>query len=71
MDFRRINEDLLEILPAEHSREEILVERARSSYETADSPLPCFVHPFEVPATQVVFIAGRWTRCLRSFELSR
>jgi hypothetical protein len=55
MDYERINEDLIEIIPAEHSSEEILVEMARLSYESADSPLPFFVHPFEVPASRMIF----------------
>jgi len=55
MDFKRINEDIIEIIPGEQPPEEVLEEMARLSYETSDSPLPMFVFPFEVPASRVAF----------------
>ncbi len=55
MDFKRINEDIIEIIPGERSPEEVLEEMAQLSYETAESPLPRFVFPFEVPVSRVAF----------------
>ncbi|MFP4088394.1 MAG: hypothetical protein ACLFUL_16570 [Desulfobacteraceae bacterium] len=46
-----VNKDLIEIIPGGQYWEEV----ARLSYETADSPLPWFVHPFEVPTFRVDF----------------
>jgi hypothetical protein len=55
MNFRRISEDLIEIDPGGEPRRKVLVEMARLSYETSDSPLPWFIHPFEVPASHMFF----------------
>ncbi len=55
MEFRRVNKDLIEIIPGWRSEEEVLEEVARISYETAESPLPWFIHPFEVPTSRVDF----------------
>ena len=55
MDFKRIDEDTIEIMPSELTPERVLEEKARLSYETADSPLPAFIQPFEVPAPLVDF----------------
>ncbi|MGM0427731.1 MAG: hypothetical protein ACQEQ7_10905 [Thermodesulfobacteriota bacterium] len=55
MDYRRIDEDKVEILPGELSLEELLEEMARLSYETAISPFPQYIQPMEVPASLVDF----------------
>jgi hypothetical protein len=55
MDFKRIDEDTIEIMPEELAAEKVLEEMARLSYETADSPLPTFILPVEIPAPLVDF----------------
>ena len=55
MDFRRVNEDTIEILPEGREPERILEALARLSYETAESPAPFYVQPFEVPPASVDF----------------
>lgn len=55
MDFRRIDEDIIEIMPGELTPEKLLEEMARLSYEMASSPFPRFIQPFEVPAPLVDF----------------
>ena len=55
MDFKRIDEDTVEIIPGELSPQEVLAEMARLSYETASSPLPLFIQPFEITASLLDF----------------
>ena len=55
MDFKRIDEDTIEIMPGELTSEKVLEEMARLSYETADSPLPAYIQPVEVPVPFVDF----------------
>ena len=55
MDFKQVDEQFLEIEPGESSIEKVLEESARLSYETAASPLPGFIQPFEVPSSLVDF----------------
>ena len=55
MDFKRIDQDTIEIKPGELTPERVLKEMARVPYQTADSPLPAFIQPFEVPAPLVDF----------------
>lgn len=55
MDFKRLDEGNIEIMPGELTPEKVLEEMARLSYETASSPFPPFIQPFEVPASMVDF----------------
>ncbi|MBW1918822.1 MAG: hypothetical protein JRI84_13770 [Deltaproteobacteria bacterium] len=55
MDYCVINDDIVEIIPGEHSPEKVLEEIARLSYELAESPAPSFIQPFDVPVQAVDF----------------
>jgi len=55
MDFKRLNEDTVEIVPGELTPGKVLEEMARLSYETASSPFPPFIQPFEIPESLVDF----------------
>jgi hypothetical protein len=55
MDFKRVGEDFIEIALGELSAEVVLEEMARLSYETANSPLPNFAMPFDIPSSLVDF----------------
>jgi hypothetical protein len=55
MDFRRLDDETIEILPEGRKPEAVLEVLARLSYETAESPAPFFVQPFEVPPESVDF----------------
>lgn len=55
MDFKRIDEDTVEIMPGELTPQKVLEEMAGLSYETAGSPFPHFIQPVEVPASLVDF----------------
>ena len=55
MDFRRVDEDTIEIMLGELPSEKVLEEMARLSYETASSPFPRFIQPVEVPTPLVDF----------------
>jgi len=55
MDFQRIDEEIIEILPGPCSRERVLEEIARLSYETAVAIAPSFAQPFDVPADFIHF----------------
>ncbi|MCF8062828.1 MAG: hypothetical protein K9M82_09950 [Deltaproteobacteria bacterium] len=55
MDFQRVDESTIEIFPQDHATETVLEAVARLSYETAESPAPFFVQPFEVPPESVDF----------------
>jgi len=55
MEFKRLDDDWIEIFPGESASEEVLEAMARLSYETAESPAPLFVQPFDVPPESVDF----------------
>ena len=55
MNFARVNDEIIEILPGDRLPEEILEAVARLSYELAESPAPFFIQPFDVPAESVDF----------------
>lgn len=55
MDFARVNDEVIEILPGNRLPEVVLEAVARLSYELAESPAPFFVQPFDVPAAAVDF----------------
>lgn len=55
MDFKRVDENFYEIRPGELPLEKVLEEMARLSYETASSPLPAFIQPFDFPSSLVDF----------------
>lgn len=55
MDFVRLEEGIIEILPCGLPARKVLEEMARLSYETALSPLPQFILPFEIESSGVNF----------------
>lgn len=55
MDFRRISNELIEILPGSLPDDKVLEEIARLSYELAETILPSFAQPFDVPSSLVDF----------------
>lgn len=55
MNFVRVNDEMIEILPGNRLPEEVLEVVARLSYELAESPAPFFIQPFDVPAESVDF----------------
>jgi hypothetical protein len=55
MDFHRVDDTTIEILPEGREAGTILEAVARLSYETAESPAPFYVQPFEVPSESVDF----------------
>ena len=55
MDFQRVDDATIEILPEGRGAETILEAVARLSYETAESPAPFYVQPFDVPPASVDF----------------
>jgi len=55
MNYRGINGHTIVVLPGELSREGVLEEMARLSYETASSPFPGYIQPVEIPASLVDF----------------
>lgn len=57
MDFVKISEEEIEIIPGDLPTRKVLEEMARLSYETATSPLPQFILPFEIDASLVDFSA--------------
>lgn len=50
-----MDENFYEIMPRGLSLETLLEEMARLSYETAGSPLPDFIQPFDCPSSLVDF----------------
>ena len=57
MNFVKITEEEIEIIPGNLPARKVLEEMARLSYETATSPLPQFILPFEIDASLVDFSA--------------
>ena len=57
MDFVKISEETIEIIPGDMPAGKVLEEMARFSYETATSPLPQFILPFEIAPSLVDFSA--------------
>jgi hypothetical protein len=55
MNFIRVNDEVIEIIPEDRLPEEVLEAVARLSYELAESPAPFFMQPFDVPAESVDF----------------
>jgi hypothetical protein len=55
MDFVKVEEGIIEILPCGLPVRKVLEEIARLSYETASSPLPQFILPFEIEASGINF----------------
>jgi hypothetical protein len=55
MDYRRISENVIEILPGQLPPETILEEMARLSYELAQTNLPSFAQPFDIPSSMIDF----------------
>ena len=55
MDYRRITDGLIEILPGGLPPERVLEEIARLSYELAATVPPGFAQPFDVPTSMVDF----------------
>jgi len=57
MKFRRLTEDIIEIIPGPIAAERVLEEIARLSYELAETIPPWFVQPFDIPPEAVDFSA--------------
>ena len=55
MEFKRLDDDWIEIFPGERAPEEVLEAMAHLSYETADSLKPFFAQPFDIPPESVDF----------------
>ena len=53
MDFRRISNELIEILLGSLPAAKVLEEIARLSYDLAETILPSFAQPFEVSSNSV------------------
>ena len=57
MEYRKITEDLIEIIPGGLDANRVLEVIARVSYETASTVPPWFVQPFDIPCDAVDFSA--------------
>ena len=55
MKYRKITEDLIEIIPGDLDVRRVLEMIARVSYETASTVPPWFVQPFDIPPDTVDF----------------
>ncbi|MBL7205851.1 MAG: hypothetical protein ISS63_16220 [Desulfobacteraceae bacterium] len=55
MDYLRITDGLIEILPGDLPPEKVLEEIARLSYELAVTVPPSFAQPFDIPTSLIDF----------------
>ena len=55
MDFQRLEDGRIELFPGGHASDAVLEAMARLSYETAETPAPFYVQPFDVPSDAVDF----------------